>query len=85
MQKSVKKAGFDSIGATIRTRRESQGLPYAGLSLKEFRILHLRREMISLHCVLQQYPFHYYGRQIFAGAKSTFRSSRLYLELRMTG
>ena len=29
---SVKKAGFHSIGATIRTRRESRCLPYAGFS-----------------------------------------------------
>ena len=31
MQKSVKKEGFHSIGATIRTRQESLCLPYAGL------------------------------------------------------
>ena len=30
MQKSVKEAGFHSIGATIGTRRESRCLPYAG-------------------------------------------------------
>ena len=30
MQKSVKNVGFHSIGATIRTRRESWCLPYAG-------------------------------------------------------
>ena len=28
-KKRVKKAGFHGIGATIRTRRESQCLPYA--------------------------------------------------------
>ena len=32
VQKGVKKEGFHNIGATIRTRRESRCLPYAGLT-----------------------------------------------------
>ena len=32
VQKSVRKEGLHCIGATIRTRRESLSLPYAGFT-----------------------------------------------------
>ena len=48
IQKSVKKAGFQSSGATIRTRRESQCLGYAGfldaLASLDLLVAHLRTD-----------------------------------------